>query len=72
MAFLTESEKTQTAQQIKSWYTSAISQIDSIKSLKAQLTTQLTYMSSNPDYSASDNSEVQALINDINTKIAGL
>lgn len=72
MGFISGAEKLQSAQQIKQWYDSANSTIISLNTTKQSIVSQLALMQNNIDYSEADCLEVQALINDLNSKIATL
>jgi len=72
MGFLSESGASAAGQQIISWNTAINEHLNSVQTLKSSLNAQLTNMRSNEDFTQEDIVEVEALVNNINTRIQEL
>jgi len=70
MGLFDQSEKANAAQQIKIWYDTSISSINQAIFYKENLVKQLELMKTNSDYNQQDCDDVQALIDDINSKLS--
>lgn len=61
MAFLSTSEKLNTANQVNAWYKSAISGMETAKQNFYSISTQIEAMKTNPDYTPEDIQELEDL-----------
>lgn len=72
MSLLSTASRLNTANQLTSWNTSCIQAMSQAKSLYTSIATQRTAMVDNPDYTAEDIAEVDAMLTELNTMAVSL